>query len=250
VPQRKLNKVIAAVNSLEGVSHHYLRKHVFNLWFTLQDQSLRKIGHTLHQLKQSTGVQFYSLPAVRVFKLDARFNPQGPSQNDFKAGRYLPRESVAGRMSLTRTEKKVLRFLQEEFPITERPFDILSRQCGIDNILEVVQSLTAKKVIRRIGAAASYRRLGYKANVMACFALPQDKIESAAMWLSARPAVSHCYQRKVFDGWPYNLFAMVHAGRIGDVRQFADEAARRFAIAKWVLLPTEKEIKKQPVIVC
>jgi DNA-binding Lrp family transcriptional regulator len=249
VPSKKLGRVIAAVNSLDGVSHHYLRKHEFNLWFTLQGLSLRKIEHTLRELNQRLGVQFYSLPAERVFKLDARFNPQGPSQEDFQAGRYLPHESVVGRVSLTRIEKKVLQLLQEDFPITERPFDVLSRQSGVDNFLDVVGSLEAKKVIRRIAAVAAYRKIGYKVNVMACFVLPQDKVESAAKWLSARAAVSHCYERRVFDGWPYNLFAMMHAGRIGDVRQFAVEAARRFGVSKWTLLPTEKELKKQPVMI-
>ncbi len=248
VPAARLDKVVAAVNSLEGVSHHYLRKHTFNLWFTLQDQSHSKIEQTLRQLHNITGVRFYSLPAERVFKLDARFNPQGPSLNDFKAGRYVSPESVE-RVTLSRTEKKVLILLQGAFPIVERPFEVLSRQSGIGNFVEVVQNLAAKKVLRRVAAVAAYRKLGYKTNVMACFAVPEDKIESAAKWLSARAAVSHCYQRMTFDGWPYNLFAMMHSGRKGDLRAFAAEAARRFGVSDWVLLPTEREIKKQPVMI-
>jgi siroheme decarboxylase len=248
VPQKKLNKVIAMVNSLDGVSHHYLRKHVFNLWFTLQDKSLRKIDNTLRQLNKKTGVRFYSMPAVRVFKLDARFCPQGPSQKDFEAGEFSSPEQVSVKRTLAETEKRVLRLLLDDFPITERPFEVLSEKSGIGNLRKVVGGLVAKKVIRRIGAAAAYRKLGYKANVMACFVLPPKKIESAALWLSARPAVSHCYQRRTFSGWPYNLFAMIHAGRIRDVKQFVFEFAREFAILRWVLLPTEKEIRKQPVM--
>jgi DNA-binding Lrp family transcriptional regulator len=248
VPAAKLDKVVAAVNSLEGVSHHYLRKHTFNLWFTLQDTSLRKIESVLERLEQQIGVRFYSLPAERVFKLDARFSPQGPSLNDFKAGRYVSPESVE-RVTLSRTEKKVLILLQGAFPIVERPFDVLSEQSGIEDVLEIAKTLAAKGVIRRIAAVAAYRRLGYTANAMVCFVVPGEDIEAAAEWLSQRPAVSHCYQRRVFDGWPYNLFAMKHGRRLGDLRTFAADAARRFGIAEWVLLPTEKEIKKQPVVV-
>ncbi len=249
VPPEKLDKVITAVNLLEGVSHHYLRKHTFNLWFTLQDKSSRKIQNTLHQLAQKTGSRFYSLPAVSVFKLDARFSPQGPSQKDFKAGRFLPPETVPVKVSLTATERKVLSVLQDEFPIVDRPFDVLAAKSGIGNFMEMTLGLISKKAFRRISAVAAYRRLGYKANVMACFAVPSEEIEAAAEWLSQRPAVSHCYQRKIFPGWPYNLFAMMHGGRMGDLRAFATAAARRFGIAEWVLLPTQKELKKKPVMI-
>jgi DNA-binding Lrp family transcriptional regulator len=248
VPQKKLTRVIAAVNSLEGVSHHYLRKHLFNLWFTLQDKSSQKIQNTLNQLNKKTGVLFYAMPAVRVFKLDARFSPQGPSGKDFEAGVFQSPGRISVGVSLTQMEKRVLRLLQGDFPVMERPFDTLSEKSGIENFKTIAQSLVARKVIRRIAAAAAYRKLGYKTNVMACFVLPREKIELAAQWLSARPAVSHCYQRRPFSGWPYNLFAMVHAGRIRDVKQCVAGFVREFAILKWVLLPTEKELKKQPVI--
>jgi DNA-binding Lrp family transcriptional regulator len=249
VPAAKLDRVVATVNSLEGVSHHYLRKHAFNLWFTLQDTSLRKIESVLRRLEEQVGVRFYSLPAQRVFKLDARFNPQGPSLMDFQPVRVLEYFSNYPRVSLTRTEKKVLLLLQGEFPIVERPFDVLAAKSGIEDVLEIAKTLAGKGVIRRIAAVAAYRRLGYTANAMVCFVVHGEDIEAAAEWLSQRPAVSHCYQRRTFDGWPYNLFAMMHGGRKGDLRDFAAGAARRFGISDWVLLPTEREIKKQPVMI-
>jgi DNA-binding Lrp family transcriptional regulator len=249
VPSAKLGRVIAAVNSLEGVSHHYLRKHDFNLWFTLQDTSLRQIDSTLRRLERKTGVQFYSLPALGVFKLDARFNPQGPSSRDFKPTRQVISKTVLRQVSLTPTERKVLSLLQGEFPVVSEPFEVLSRQSGINDFLKITRILAAKWVIRRIAAVAAYRRLGYKSNVMVCFAVSDEEIDSAGKWLSSRPAVSHCYQRRTFDGWPYNLFAMMHAGKISEVKRFAAQAARRFAIPDWVLLPTQKELKKEPVIV-
>ena len=37
--------------------------------------------------------------------------------------------------------------------------------------------------------------------------------------------VSHCYQRKTFEGWPYNLFAMMHGLSMGDIQRTIDEFA-------------------------
>jgi len=248
VPQEKLNELITAVNSLAGVSHHYLRKHLFNLWFTLQGASPQEIENTLCQLNRQTNVRFYSLPAVRVFKLDVRFRPEGPLQEDFERMGFLPPENPAAVVSLTEMEKKSLRFLQEDFPIMERPFEAMRQKSGIANIEEFAGGLVAKGVVHRIAAILNHCKLGYQANGMACFALPQGKIESVARALAARPAVSHCYQRETFAGWPYNLFAMIHAGRIEDVERFVSSLAEEYGISEWVLLPTEKELKKQPVL--
>jgi DNA-binding Lrp family transcriptional regulator len=247
VAQGKLAEVIAAVNAMAGVSHHYLRKHSFNLWFTLQSESPQAIEKILRQLGRQTGERFYSLPVERFFKLAVRFRPEGPSKKDFEAGEFSPSESPAPGVSLTEEEKKALRFLQEDFPITETPFDSLCRKTGVADVKQLAEGLVARQVIRRIAAVLDYRKLGYNTNVLACFAAPAERIEAAAYSLSAMSAVSHCYQRRPFAGWPYNLFAMIHAGAMEDVERFVSSLAEKYGIRETVLLPTEKELKKTPV---
>jgi DNA-binding Lrp family transcriptional regulator len=247
VSQEKLAEVITAVNALAGVSHHYLRKHSFNLWFTLQGGSPQAIEKILHQLSRQTGQRFYSLPAERFFKLAVRFFPEGPSKKDFEAGEFSPSESPASVVSLTEEEKKVLRFLQEDFPITETPFDSLCQKNGVADVKQLAEGLITRQVIRRIAAVLDYRKLGYDVNVLTCFAVPAEAIEPVAYALSSRPAVSHCYQRRPFAGWPCNLFAMIHAGAMEDVERFVSNLAEHCGIREYVLLPTERELKKAPV---
>ena len=43
IPQPNLQKVVEAVNALENVSHNYLRRHHYNLWFTLLADSAEQI---------------------------------------------------------------------------------------------------------------------------------------------------------------------------------------------------------------
>jgi DNA-binding Lrp family transcriptional regulator len=247
VAQEKLAGVIAAVNALPRVSHHYLRKHAFNLWFTLQGESPQAIEMILCQLGRQTGQRFYSLPAERFFKLAVRFCPEGPSKKDFEAGEFSPSESPASVVSLMEDEKKALRFLQEDFPITETPFDSLCQKTGIADVKQLAEGLIARQVIRRIAAVLDYRKLGYDVNVLTCFAVPAEAIEPVAYALSSRPAVSHCYQRRPFAGWPYNLFAMIHAGEMKAVEEFVSGLAEKYGICEYALLPTESELKKTPV---
>ena len=72
-PPDRLDETARAINDLPGVSHNYLRDHNYNLWFTLQDSSMERIDSILSDLSKRLGVEFRSLPAERVFKLDVRF---------------------------------------------------------------------------------------------------------------------------------------------------------------------------------
>ena len=50
VPEPNLQEIVEAVNSLENVSHNYLREHYYNLWFTLQGQTTEEIELTFSEL--------------------------------------------------------------------------------------------------------------------------------------------------------------------------------------------------------
>ncbi|MHC4207930.1 MAG: hypothetical protein ACYSTT_25020, partial [Planctomycetota bacterium] len=74
VPQDDLQAVAEAVNALDNVSHNYLRQHHYNMWFTLQARSTRKIDLTLSDLSGRFGIDFHSMPVERFFKLGVRFD--------------------------------------------------------------------------------------------------------------------------------------------------------------------------------
>jgi DNA-binding Lrp family transcriptional regulator len=53
--------------------------------------------------------------------------------------------------------------------------------------------------------------LGYRANGMTVWDLPDERVDELGRAVGELPFVSHCYQRlRHLPEWPYNLFAMVH----------------------------------------
>ncbi len=73
VPEDRLEKVAALINELPGVTHNYQRWHRYNLWFTLSAPSEENAKLQLHQLEEKTGLKMVSMPALRRYKIDARF---------------------------------------------------------------------------------------------------------------------------------------------------------------------------------
>jgi len=244
IPQDRLSEVTSTVNRLRQVGHNYLRQHYYNLWFTLQASSQRQIEETLSGLSESLGIVFHSLPSERVFKLDVRFDVQGDQELIKKA----PVTPLTELLHLNREEKRVLSSLWTPLEIVPEPFAFPagSGQAN-DEILAIIERLLARGVIRRLGAIVDHRKVGFDANVLFVCAAGEQRIVQAGRRLAAFRAVSHCYQRKTVPGWPYNLYAMMHGRSMGRVQ----DVIRRFTEAEGVdsfeLLPTETELKRQPV---
>ncbi|MGB2809662.1 MAG: hypothetical protein WBC22_18110 [Sedimentisphaerales bacterium] len=248
VPAESLQAVTEAVNALETVSHNYLRQHHYNLWFTLQSPSTQKIELTLSDLSSRFGMDFHSLPVERFFKLDVRFDAldetsaaAGFLQNVNKPSNY---ETV----ELNENQKRVLLGLQEEIRLTSEPFAFMcGDSLGREDVLRIIKELIDIGVIRRIAAVVNHRKLGFTANVMFAAEVPQEKIIEAGEKLARFGIVSHCYERRTFEGWPYNLFAMMHGRSMGEIQHAINRFAESEKIDSFELLPTAKELKKQPV---
>jgi DNA-binding Lrp family transcriptional regulator len=245
VPQQDVPAVAEVVNALDGVSHNYLRKHHYNLWFTLQAGSTKEIDALLTNVSARFGIDFHSLPVEHFFKLDVRFDVLDHEQTELAESPKVPADDV---VELTDAQKHILSRLQRDLDITTTPFDYLCRQdLGEQDVLNIMRTLIDNGVIKRISAVLDYRRLGFTANVMFCCAVRDNNIVPAGETLARFGMVSHCYHRRIFEGWPYNLFAMMHARSMGEIQRVVDKFVRAHNIDDYQLLPTEAELKKRPV---
>jgi DNA-binding Lrp family transcriptional regulator len=249
IPEELFQKVAEAVNSLEGVSHNYRRVHFYNLWFTLQARTEAGIKAVLSGLSARFDIEFHSLPVRHFFKLDVRFDAEDTilgGDSDF----CIPKQRAhkAGPVKLNANQKLILSKLQSELDIIAKPFDFLcTESLSQKEVLVIIKELIDKGVIRRIAAVVDYRRLGFVANVMFCCEVPADRIVEAGRRLARFRTVSHCYERQTFEGWPYNLYAMMHGKTMGRIQHVIDRFLEAERINSFELLPTAAELKKQPV---
>jgi len=251
VPDENLKEVAGAVNSLRNVSHNYLRGHHYNLWFTLQGDSYNSIELELSNLAGRFGIDFHSLPLKRIFKLDVRFDAenQGQQFSDVEqVAAAVERKEEKAKVELTTNEKVMLAKLQDDLDVTVEPFDFLcSEGLASKEVLKIVKGLIDKGVIRRIAAVVDHRKLGFAANVLFCSDVPQESVVRAGERLARFRIVSHCYERQTFEGWPYNVFAMMHAASMGQIQHVINRFVEMEKIDAFELLPTTAELKKKPV---
>lgn len=115
-------------------------------------------------------------------------------------------------------DRQIVVATQAGLPLVEQPWDAVAEQLGLDpdEVVERVAAMQAHGIIRRIGAVPNHYALGYRANGMSVWNIPDDLVGELGQRVGALDFVSHCYHRpRHLPLWPYNLFAMVH-GRSRD----------------------------------
>jgi DNA-binding Lrp family transcriptional regulator len=73
VPPEEVERFAETVNHYPGVTHNYLRRHRFNVWFTLIAESTARLEEILGEISRVTGIQVLSLPAQEIFKIKVDF---------------------------------------------------------------------------------------------------------------------------------------------------------------------------------
>jgi len=73
VPEEKIDMFTADVNAHPGVTHNYLRRHAYNVWFTVIAPSREAVRELLDGITQRTGIPILNLPAKRLYKIKVDF---------------------------------------------------------------------------------------------------------------------------------------------------------------------------------
>lgn len=107
----------------------------------------------------------------------------------------------------------IVRATQGGLALAPRPYDLVAADVGIPatEVMARLNHMLKTGVIRRIGAVPNHYALGFTANGMTVWDVPDDKASALGNGVGALDFVSHAYLRpRHLPDWPYNLFAMVH----------------------------------------
>jgi DNA-binding Lrp family transcriptional regulator len=148
---------------------------------------------------------------------------------------------------LSERDKEIVRVLQEGVPLVSRPFQALAGQLDMseEELLKTIEDFLRRGIIRRFGAVMRHQDLGYVANAMIVWQVPEDRIEEVGGIMAGFQEVTHCYQRPAYPpDWPYNLFTMVHGRKREDCQEIASRLAKAGGIDNYRMIFSTDELKK------
>jgi DNA-binding Lrp family transcriptional regulator len=149
-------------------------------------------------------------------------------------------------MAIDERDWAVIEHLQSGIPVERRPFEYLALSAGVPirEFLTRVLRLKHEGVIRRMGVRLRHHQAGMRGNVLTVWRVPEEEVERVGTLFASLPEVSHCYTRLTYEGFPYNLYAMVHAPTQAQTLRVVRRMARQSGVADYVTLKTLRELKK------
>ncbi len=99
-------------------------------------------------------------------------------------------------MNFDSINRKLLSLLQVEFPLAQKPYSELGLKLGIDRdeVINRIEQLKVKDVIRQISPVLDARRLGYQTTLVA-MRVAKAQLDRAEQLIAGHPGVSHGYER-------------------------------------------------------
>ena len=116
-------------------------------------------------------------------------------------------------MVLTEKDYQLIASIQDGLPLVSHPYAEIGRQLGIgeEEVICRISEMRKKGIIKRLGVVVRHRELGYTANAMVVWDIPDEKLEEVGSLLGSQRCITLCYQRpRRLPDWPYNLFCMIH----------------------------------------
>ncbi len=145
-------------------------------------------------------------------------------------------------------EQKILAVIQHGFPNSKNPFKDMAEKIGIETeqLMAVLREWKQQGKIRRIGAIVNHFKVGLGGGAMVVWQVESERTEEVGTMLAEFEEVSHAYERRTYEYWPYSLYTMVHGKTEEDVQQIIQRMSQTCGISNYRVLVTGKELKKVP----
>ena len=226
VPESALDAFAAAVNKIPAITHNYVRSHEYNVWFTVIAQSEAEIQKIVDDVCAKTELHnVHILSATEKFKINTVMG--GSAAPVIRKNTCVRSKPMAG------ADRARIRIACDDIPHTLTPFKDWGVSCD-----ELREDLALKRM-RRFGAILRHQEAGFAYNAMVCF-----NAANGGDILAQKPYISHCYERPAFEGFPYTLYAMMHAQSAEELDCQIKEAAESIGNPDYVVLHSVRELKK------
>lgn len=244
-----LDYVANQINRHPGVSHNYERNHEYNLWFTLATPPGSDLKDEVDKFSKLPGIlKIRLLPTIKLFKIGVKLDMVDEKKHEI-APTEEKKKIIEMKFIPSEQDKEFIRQLQKDLDVVDRPFLVAAQKLGMteEQIFEKLRHYEEIGVMRRYAAILRHRDVGFVANGMIVWRVPEQRIEEVGTTLGAFPQISHCYQRPVYADWPYNVFSMVHCKSILEAEEMAKEIQNHIKVDDYRILFSSREFKKTRV---
>ncbi len=134
---------------------------------------------------------------------------------------------------ISTSDRLLIKFLENGLPLVSRPYAEIAKQLNTteDNVLERLQYLIDSGIIKRYGVVVRHKELGYTANGMVVWDIPDDQVDELGIRIGKYAYITLSYRRpRILPDWPYNLFTMVHGRNRDEVTHKVNNIIKNYGL--------------------
>lgn len=214
VPDSRLAEVAQMVSACPEVNHNYEREHYYNLWFVMTATDEAHLQQVLEQMARKADCPLLNLPMLEEYYIDLGFSLCDSDAATRSKEKYSPpRQRQTSSFSISPSDQALIAALQTGLPLVSRPYAALGRQAGMSeqDVMARLSCLLEQDVIKRMGVIVRHQELGYRANAMVVWDIPDAQVAQFGQAMGEMDYVTLCYRRpRRLPDWRYNLFSMIH----------------------------------------
>lgn len=252
-PPGRADEAASVLNEHPGVSHNYRRNHHFNLWFTVAVAPNSRLGlegtvDKFHEMCRADSTRI--LPTLKLYKIGVDLDMTGLRDPGAISDRTPYGEAQRSKVPVTERQIELIRELQKDIPLVERPYDGWAAAVGLTpaGLLDEARAFIARGQMRRVAAVLHHRSAGFVANAMGVWKVPEGQdVDTYGEIMGSFVAVSHCYRRPVYPDWPYPLFSMIHGRTVEECEKTLQAISEKTGLTEFKALYSSKEYKKTRV---
>ena len=233
VPIDQLDVVASYISAIPEVNHNYHREHRLNLWFVVTASSAARLRDVLFDIEEVCGDTLV-LPLLDDYHIDLGFDLSAHSDKTFlfPAATTPARESSRAAVVLSASQQILVATLQNGLPLVTHPFAALG--LPEHDAIAMIARWLDEGVIKRLGVVVRHHELGYRANAMAVWDVPDSAVGDIGRTIASTGRVTLCYRRaRQLPEWRYNLFCMIHGKDRSEVADHIGALATSFQLDQY-----------------
>jgi DNA-binding Lrp family transcriptional regulator len=129
--------------------------------------------------------------------------------SEMSAAQSLPAATVTA----DDTDRRLLAAIAQGLPLVPHPFAEVGKriELGEHEVIARLERLKQSGVVRRLGVVVRHHELGYGANAMVVWDVPDGQVTELGRCLAGFDFITLCYRRpRRLPAWRYNLYCMIH----------------------------------------
>ncbi|MDH3671907.1 MAG: AsnC family transcriptional regulator [Gammaproteobacteria bacterium] len=116
-------------------------------------------------------------------------------------------------LSLDERDCRLIAALQNGLPLVPHPYAAIGASAGMNEaeVIARLHRMLESGVVKRFGVVVRHHELGYRANAMVVWDVPDERATELGQRVASHDFVTLCYRRaRCLPDWPYNLYCMIH----------------------------------------